>query len=1357
MRVLLVSAALLTSSLAVADPAPSAAAAPWESPPLSATPSAIARAAHALATPAGADRQVLLDERVYHLAADGSAERRSHIVFRVLTAAGVTGGPGLSVGWQPWREARPQVRVRVIGPDGSSHALDPATIEDAGVTLGETLYSDSRVLRAPLPALSVGAVVEEEIVERHTVMPFVAGTALYTDLLANLYPTERLRVVIDAPAAMALRWSLHGPVAATPERRDAAGRTELTFTVGSRPALEVVAGASVDQVLPLLAFSTGGSWQDVARGYGRIAEAELAKTPRAELEKIARAALGGTPTSDRAKVAAALVAFVHREVRPVGIEFGGSSIVPHVPADTLQRKYGDCKDQALLLVGLLRAVGVPAQLALLRVLGVDVDEKLPGLERFDHVIVYVPGAQPLWIDPTDPWARVDELPPTDQGRLTLVVDPATRALSRTPLPPLGKNRMVATRTIALAESGPARVIETLELGGTFDRMWRTLVSKVDQKRVRQLVESTALAALGSDKVTRFQITDANRLDLPMRIEVEVADSSIASTNENGAEVTIGLSQLVDDLPEWMRKPEARSRGAFDLDVGQTTVTEWRFVVTAPPSLALEAIPPDRVVPLGPLRLGAQFTREPEGGVRMTLRLPIDKTRFSPFELEAIRSACKALASADPISLKFVDPAQVHLEAGRLREALDAYRKLIALHPNEALHHQRLAVALVGVGLGEAARAEAERAVALEPKEPGPQRTLSWMLEHDLIGRDFAPGFDRAAAEAALRKALALDAKNVDAYLGLGRLLEYDAEGRRFGSAAATAQALAAYRAIDKDVLERIGYADNPLWDLVNLHRWKELEPLTRGLPKDAEHARLRLLAVAAHSGVPAALTEAASYPSEVRATAIRDAAESLLWQRMYPQAAGLFERASHEPDAPGWVAPRADLARRVRRFEDITIDDRDPASAVRRFYVELLRPDDEANLMKRLRALGAAGGPALDEQDERSLLQARRSWRSHELPYEVVRDALVSIAVAEKEGDDHTGWRVRVTKPMNTGVDTEFVVRENGHYRMLALRETQVHIGHRVLDALAAKDFAAARRWLDWSAEFYRNGDSIDRGAPTPFARVWNPGGGGSPEQARVAALMLLVGRSEPDNKLALEGLRAVAAAPPPGVPLDAVDLVIARALLALDKPEEAFAVAAAAPEPASRLWFAIRATALTRLKRWSELRRAADAELVRVPEDAAALRALSRADQIERRWDAFDRDLQRLVASGRATPADYNERAWAALFRKGADEHALDDARRAAEMSNRRAGGVLHTLAALEAGLGRNREAYATLIESIDAGDGKPIPSDYYVLGRIAENLGLVDVAVAEYRKVVRKNPARPSPFDAAELAEARIRALGK
>ena len=92
---------------------------------------------------------------------------------------------------------------------------------------------------------------------------------------------------------------------------------------------------------------------------------------------------------------AAIVDYLDREVRYTGIEFGEAAIIPHDPAETLAKKYGDCKDKATLLVTMLRAAGIPANVALLSVESrVDVPVDLPGMGMFDHAIVYVPGPAP---------------------------------------------------------------------------------------------------------------------------------------------------------------------------------------------------------------------------------------------------------------------------------------------------------------------------------------------------------------------------------------------------------------------------------------------------------------------------------------------------------------------------------------------------------------------------------------------------------------------------------------------------------------------------------------------------------------------------------------------------------------------------------------------------------------------------------------------------------------------------------------------------------------------------------------------------------------------------------------------------
>ena len=130
---------------------------------------------------------------------------------------------------------------------------------------------------------------------------------------------------------------------------------------------------------------------------------------------------------------AAIVDYLDREVRYTGIEFGEAAIVPHDPAETLAKKYGDCKDKATLLVVMLRAAGIPAYVALLSVESrMDVPADLPGMGMFDHAIVYVPGKNPIWIDATDRYAQLGQIPMGDQGRLALITSDATTALDEDP-------------------------------------------------------------------------------------------------------------------------------------------------------------------------------------------------------------------------------------------------------------------------------------------------------------------------------------------------------------------------------------------------------------------------------------------------------------------------------------------------------------------------------------------------------------------------------------------------------------------------------------------------------------------------------------------------------------------------------------------------------------------------------------------------------------------------------------------------------------------------------------------------------------------------------------------------------------
>src|SRR4029079_15714886 len=83
--------------------------------------------------------------------------------------------------------------------------------------------------------------------------------------------------------------------------------------------------------------------------------------------------------------------FVVTSTSYVGLEFGIHGYKPYKVTQVLARRFGDCKDKASLMIALLREVGVPAELVLVRTRrGGHLDPEPASLAIFDHAIVYVP-------------------------------------------------------------------------------------------------------------------------------------------------------------------------------------------------------------------------------------------------------------------------------------------------------------------------------------------------------------------------------------------------------------------------------------------------------------------------------------------------------------------------------------------------------------------------------------------------------------------------------------------------------------------------------------------------------------------------------------------------------------------------------------------------------------------------------------------------------------------------------------------------------------------------------------------------------------------------------------------------------
>ncbi len=1337
--------------------------APWSRGAFVADPADLIRAASSLPAVEGADVQVLLDDERVVFDEKGGKVSTHHLVSRILTPAGVRAWGTTSVPWSPWCQDRPVIRARVITADGVAHELDPKSVDESPASGdGEDVFDNRRVLRAPLPAVAAGAVLEEEIATREGA-PFFDRGEVDEFYFGKDVPVRRTRLTVEAPAALPLKRAVRLLPGLQERREEAAGVVRYTFENGPLDALKPSEPFMPPEVpwWPVVSLTTGRSWSDVAARYGEIVEQQIAG---ADLKKLVRDAVGRSTA--RPAVLKALLQSLHHNVRYTGVEFDEAAIVPRPPSETLRRKYGDCKDQAALLVAMLRAAGVPAHVALLRGgEGPDVDPELPGLGAFDHAIVRVAVDPPVWIDPTDPYAAPGELPTPDQGRLALVAASGTTALVRTSESTAADNRTLETREFLLAEDGPARVVETTEVWGAAERNYRRYYAEADRDTIKKGLDDYVKGRYRAKKLEKYQVTDPADLTLPFRLTLEASGAARGTTAGGEAAVAIEPGPITAELPEEIADAsETHEPRKNDLYLPKPFRTEWHYRIVPPPGFAPRPLPEKGETSLGPARMTQSFFAGADGVVTADLRFEMPRRRLSPGEVGELQKGVRDLKKGRAIVLTFGEVGEEHLQAGRIKEALDEFDRLSALHPKEALHRTDVARALLAGGMGETAREEARKAVALDPSSVVAQRVLGWVLSNDRVGRPFNKGCDMAAAEAAYRRAKELDSSDASARANLAILLEYDPAGARFGPKARLAEAIAEYRSLRKDLDDR-RYDFNLLADLARIRDFKAV----RQLAADAEAGPVRdiyqVLATAALDGVEPAIRQVSSLATtaETRSAVLLGAARWQMVLRNYPAAAVLFTEGAKGAGNGANILSLADMLRKARRHEEIALSDDEPMSAVKRLMMVVFDPDASRDQFVALLAHGAAAGvpERFTGADLRQLRQAISAPLDQAgLPAEVGLDLALGFFQASSEGDDRLGYRLRLQGMAGapaTSIDL-FVVREEGTYRILAVGTDPWEAGGEVLRRLEGGDEAGARRWLDWVREEMPRPTDDDPLSSPPFPLFWRKGSTAGPEEMRRAAASLMAVSDAPERALPVlqdglqkattdeQRLRYQHALAVAYLKLGRVDDMVraGRLLLAL--------------RPDSDAAFGYLGRALVRARGWEECRRLAEDRLKRLPDDLTATRLLANVAGRTGDFESAENLYGRLATTGKAEAPDLNNLAWLALFRGGVSEAAIERAQRAVMLTRQGSAADLHTLAALYAETGKTAEARELILKEMQMnGSEEPRPEDWYVFGRIAEQYGVREAALLDYARVTPPDPDADVLQSTYALAQKRLAALKK
>jgi transglutaminase-like putative cysteine protease/tetratricopeptide (TPR) repeat protein len=1343
----------------------------WEIARFSDDVAALVRASNST-TVTATDVLVLDDEESYVFDASVKAVHTRYLVYKVLTKQGAEQWGGVSFGWEPWHEERPEVRARVITPDNAVHELDPKTISDAPAKEDEVaVYSDRRVVRAPLPAMAPGSVVEEEETTTESVSFPGAGTVKRLFFGGRGVPVQRTRLLLDAPASFPLRYNVQLLPDLKPERKEANGRVQLAFEYGPMGPIEDSGQYLPNETPPYpeVNFSTGSSWQQIAESYQRIVDRQIAN---ADVKQIDAKLLAGKKS--REDKATAILQYLDREIRYTGVEFGQAAITPHSPAETLKHKYGDCKDKAALLVAMLRAAGIPAYVALLNVgWQQDVARDLPGMGSFDHAIVYAPGNPDIWIDATDDHARLGQLPSPDQGRLALIARSATDSLTMTPVASSTDNVLRETREFYLSENGPARIVEISVPHGAMESRYRSAYGDPENKDRKKELTNYVKAQYLAEKLDRIEPSDPGDISKQFTLKLECSGAKRASTDLESAAAAIRLDTLFNSLPAELRtheshkddekeaepvKLKSKKIRTADYQLAEAFATEWDYKIVPPPGFRPKPLPPNAKVSAGPALLTEEFSADKDGAIRAMVRFDSVKRRFSPSEAAEMRDKVAQLLEGEAILLYFEPIAQALLNEGKFRESFQTYRSLIALHPQEAVHHLQLAKALLSAGMGEVAREEARLAVKLEPNSALAEKTLADILEYDLVGRRFRPGSDYASAEAALRAAEKLDVDDKTIPADLAILLEYNSDGDRYGPGARLAEATAAYNSLTPEQLANVGVKNNPAFTLFYEKKFAEARKYAESL--NPQLSNIIVASTTALDGSQAGITEArrrTGGEADLKQL-LKNAGDLLMRARQYPQAADLLE-AGASGDNTSNTMNLASLLRKARPKEGIHYGN-DPAGIAMQRFVLLSASQVPLEKMLSLSSRNAQAVIKRTDPDDLKRTwddgrQTRRGISLSGYSPDMMLDISLAESEAKAEGDDVSGYRVAMKIPGKSDLKV-YVVKEDGKYLILDTSEKPSAIGLEVLDRLEAHDLKGARVLLDWARDDQHLAGGDDPLAGKAFPRLWTKGKEGDENQIRNAAAAILVQtRATAEQGIAiLESARKSVTNEPERLNLT---LGILEGYSTLDQAVglEHAAAELAAQYPESKRSFSEWAWALRNLGKNMEADALAEDWLKKFPDDADGWmqlvnNALVREDYVR----AHDLGLK-IVHDGKANYSDLNRFSWFSIFAGMVGDEDISNAAKAAQDSQN-AAYILHTLGCLYAEVGKVKEAREVLIQAMDkAGLDEPNDAYWYAFGRIAEQYGENEVARADYERVKKPKYDISLPGSSYRLAQNRLKAM--
>jgi transglutaminase-like putative cysteine protease/thioredoxin-like negative regulator of GroEL len=566
----------------------------------------------------------LADIRVQELFSSGLDRVHIQQLYFVGSEAALDIHRVSSIRYSPSTQELRVIHARAWKPNGAvleAQELGDHELADNLVSM----YYDMRLHQLRFAGLEKGDVIELEysLTPKRRTAPY-NGYFGELVLFAGRAPAQLKRYVLIAPAEQKVFVHAERIAPATVSAKD--GSQIFKWEAQSIPALpREPHSPGITEISPYVHVSTLGDWKQLGAWYAELVRPQFTLDASLETE-LARVIKG--LHSDREKIGA-IQEFVLRSTHYVALEFGVYSYKPYPVTQIYARRFGDCKDKASLMIALLRAAGIDAEIALLRTRSLgDVASEPASIALFNHAIVYVPKYE-LWLDGTAEYAG-RELPLEDQGALTLTVNLSGAAQIRHV--PMSRAADNYTRHVIRGELSARGVIQfsgsTTTRGEDAPGLRHDLAVREQQLDMfrRELAE-----VFPTVQVNSVAVHGAEELSNDVSVDFQGALNPLQRKNV----VSLSSSWMPRSYVAALAGPSTRTQ---DLVLPSPWTTEEEIHISLPEGAEVRSLPHDQNIMsnFGSLKL---HYKKSAGEIIVQSRVQFEKARISAQDYSLFRQFC----------------------------------------------------------------------------------------------------------------------------------------------------------------------------------------------------------------------------------------------------------------------------------------------------------------------------------------------------------------------------------------------------------------------------------------------------------------------------------------------------------------------------------------------------------------------------------------------------------------------------------------------------------------------------------------------------------------------------------------------